>query len=193
MKIAFLGKGGSGKSRTVAFGCQSGWQTVGDDFIAFSALSHDSLGPEPVVSSVYRTFRLSAASPAFSLLGVKAPSPSRLNPDAKAVGYFDRLFPGSLVPAVRLSASVVPTVVCGQKLSTFSPASRATTLRALAPSSLLLAGGRVDSFAPMTALVSSIPAFTMSIGTDVGSLLAVLAEILEIARAVGTPDPVSLG
>jgi hypothetical protein len=183
--ILIPGKGGSGKSTTVAYGCQSGWQTIGDDFIALSAVSHDSPLPEPIVSAMYRTFRLAAASPAFSLLNVEAPNPTNLNPDAKVVGYLDKLFPGSLVPAVKLCASVVPKVCAGQRHSTFTPASRALALQALAPSSLLLAGGRVDSFRPMTALVSSIPAFTMAIGSDVGSLLGVLSEILDAVRGNG--------
>jgi hypothetical protein len=177
------GKGGSGKSTTVAFASAAGWQTIGDDFIAFKDAGSGSpeLPVDPIVSCLYRTFRLGPSSPAFELLGVAAPLASALNPDAKAVGHFDRLFPNSLVQDVRLTASVVPRVCPSQTESTFTAISRAVSLRALAPSSIFLSGSRAGSLPSMRRLLDSIPAFSLSIGSDVSSMLEALEAIGQIS------------
>ncbi len=157
--------GGSGKSTCVVGGIRRGMTTVGDDFIL--------LDPPPVepntastVRGLYQTARLHRSSPAWSLADVEPPDiHEQWRDDDKSLVLVNKRYPGALVDAQQIHAIVVPEV--GHDAPSLAPMGRMDALRAVLPSSFVLADRRPESFYRITEFVRSTPTYRLRLCSNI--------------------------
>lgn len=168
--------GGSGKSTCVVGGIRRGMTTVGDDFIL--------LDPSPVepniastVRGLYQTARLHRTSPAWSPADVEPPDVhEQWGHDDKSLVLVNGRYPGALVDAQRIHAIVVPEV--GHDAPSLTPMGRMDALRAVLPSSFVLADRRPESFYRITEFVRSTPTYRLRLCSDTERNAAAIENFL---------------
>lgn len=168
--VLLAGPGGSGKSTAVHAALDQGFETVGDDFLLLPA------GTTGIVESLYRTTRLRPTSPRFD------PRVHRVVDDGfgndKALAFVDETHPGQLVLRQDVAAIVAP-VITGRARSVLVPVSPIEILRALVPSSILLADRRPEALPRLVALTRAVPGYRLESGTDLDDLVGTVASLLE--------------
>jgi len=159
-----VGVGGSGKSTLALAAQQAGWRYVGDDYCAVDPATGMVA---PVTSYAKVTEGTLARLP--GLDGLRAPLPP--SPDGKVVL--------SVRPAaaLRLALLALPCVV--QHAAPPAPAGPASTMAALAPTSLLqMPGSRPTDRELLGQVVRGTPAVTLPSGPVLGETLAGLRRVL---------------
>lgn len=169
--VLIAGKGGAGKSTTVA-AClaaqkTTGLQMAGDDLVLVE------LAPAPRVFSLLSTVKL---EPEAHLLGLDlAAQPTR---EHETLPRHRHIFFADPAPQLPLSAILVPAIT-GRPHSQLLPISPAEALRSLAPSTLQLlpeVGGA--AFTKLAALVRVLPCYRLAAGTDLSQLAHCIAALI---------------
>lgn len=174
--VLLVGKGGTGKT-TAALAClQGGLDYLGDDYVGLQRTGTGLF----VGHSLYGSAWLTADGESrFRALIPYAEPPE--HPDAGArrlVQVFD-------VASDRLKAAapiraVVATVLSAKSVSSFRPISKAATLLALAPTSMLrLPVAGTVHLEWMSQLVSHVPCYELAVGQDVSTLPPLVRTLLE--------------
>jgi hypothetical protein len=168
-----VGPAGAGKS-TVALSCLgSSLLYAGDDYVG--------VGLEPPrVISLYGTGKLDGPH-----LGERLPqleqrvvNRARID-DEKAVIDVGRDFPQQATSGFPLSALVIPRIGAADDGPRIAPASRATALAALAPTTMfqLHTGGR-EELSRLSALVARLPCFSIDVGGDTSAVPEAIRKLL---------------
>lgn len=156
--------GGSGKSTCVIAGMRLGMESVGDDFVLLDAAT-DEPTAHSRVHALYQTARLHRSSPAWSADDVAPPDTNEQRTyDDKSLILLAERYPASLVPSQRIDAIFVPNA--GHEAPDIEPMGRMEALRAVLPSSLLLADRRRESFTRITEFVRRTPTYRLRLCRD---------------------------
>lgn len=159
--VLLAGPGGSGKSTTVMAAVAAGLGTCGDDLVVVD----DSAGAW-TGHALYDAVKFFPAEP-----GGRVPdlftnaAPVRPCGDKSLIRYSD-VAPGRLVRSVPLVA-LMQCVVSGQATTTITPLAPGAMLRSLGPpTAFLLRGAEPETLRKSAALVRTVPAFTLALGTN---------------------------
>jgi len=168
--ILLGGAGGSGKS-TCAIACAFG----GFDFLGDDTVGVELDGDATVAHACYNAVRCGARNLSwFPQLRSKSTAPTHHSDKGKSLVYMSDVCPGRTVPRTSIAAIVVAGVA-GAGASRLAPASKAATLRRIAPSTLLRGlGAGASGFASIAELTRRLPCYEITIGetaTDVPDLL----------------------
>jgi hypothetical protein len=174
--LLLVGRGGSGKSTSTLSTIGSELLYAGDDFVALER------GETPRVHSLYSSGKLEPHhSLRFPNLAAALVDFARAD-DEKVIFHVNERFPGTTSRGFPLRAVVVPRVV-GGPTTRVVPASPATALAALAPSTVFqLHPPQADALQAMADIVRRVPAFMLELGTDVSQIPTVLAGLLAELR-----------
>jgi hypothetical protein len=172
--VIVVGRGGSGKSTTALSSLAAGLRYAGDDFVAVTTR------PGPVVHSLYCSGKLDAGHlERFPRLLTEVANPVR-GTDEKAIVYVDRAFPGSPIGGFPIRAVLVPRVVAREPETRVVPASAATALAALAPSTIFqLHPPQKNALGEMAAIVRAVPCFSLELGSDIDRIPEAIIELVE--------------
>ena len=160
-----VGAGGAGKTTLALAAQQAGWRYVADDYCAVDPATWTVAPVTCYAKATEHTLARLAG-----LAGLRAPLPA--SPDGKVVL--------SMRPeaGLRLSSLALPGVV-SQALPP-APAGPASTMAALAPTSLLqLPGSRPADRRLLGRIVRGVPAVSLPSGPDLGATLAGLRRVLD--------------
>jgi hypothetical protein len=168
------GAGGSGKSTTAL-----SWMLAGGDFAGDNYVLVDLDAPDgPAAAPIYATAK--ADSHAISMLPELEPV-ARAGDDTlhgKRVLDVRDLRPDQPRGPIQVTAIVISRV-SGETKPVVKPISRATALRALAPSSLLQLPGEADGFAVLAALIRDLPCFELDLGPDPDANVDALEGVID--------------
>lgn len=169
--VLIIGKGGSGKSTTSLAGATSGLLYLGDDYTLVG------LEPGPRVWSLYASAKATANT-------------LRLFPELKSFVHHDGGLEDKsllllnhaadfrLATSLPIRAVLWPRVT-GQAETKLRPASPATLLLALAPSTIFQMPAHAESsFDAFARLVQSVPTYILEAGSDMSGLAETIKKIL---------------
>lgn len=164
--VLFCGRGGSGKSTSSIACLRAGYQYLGDDFVGLEHLGDGSFrGYGLYATCVLELNHMNR----FADLLPHAVFPNHAH-EQKAVFYLSKLFPGAMRHETQIEAIALPRVA--DREETFiEPASKAETLFALAPSSvMLLPAPNAKAFHTLAQLVHCIPGYHLHLGRDIDGI-----------------------
>jgi hypothetical protein len=171
--VVLVGNPGSGKSTSALSSLESALCFAGDDYVAVA------LEPEPFVYSLYSSGKIEPSH----LQRLPHVMHSIANADRldteKAVIYAHDAYPDRTTSGFPLRAVLLPKVR-DQVQPRIRPISRATALRALAPSTVIqLHTAGSDALARMKALVAAVPAFVLELGSDIPAVPLTIEKFLD--------------
>ncbi len=172
--VLVVGRSGSGKSTTTLASLGSELRYAGDDLVAITT------EPDVYVHSLYGSGKLEAHHlERFPRLVPTVTNPVRTEHE-KAVVYVDDAFPGCAITGFPLRAVLVPHVVADRAESRVVPATAATALTALAPTTILaLHPPQPNALQQMAALVRAVPCYTLELGSDLDSIPEAIVQLLQ--------------
>lgn len=181
--VLLVGKGGAGKSTTALACLQSALSYAGDDYHLIA------LDPVPFAFNLYNTAKVEAARLGdFEHLRDAVANPDDL-PAEKALVFLHEYAPEKISPGFPIRAVLVPRVT-GRRETSVRPASPATALAALAPSTLFQLRERDgNSLALMAELLRRVPSYSLELGTDLSEIAGVIVELVERLAAAANPRP----
>ena len=174
--ILFCGSNGAGKS-TAALSCLcAGFDFLSDDHVGLAERPDGSF----VGHSVFASTRLEPDHLLnFPMLRSHViPSPEWF--ETKSLVHVADAMPARVKPFVPIRAIALPVIVDAAR-SRFAATSRAEALRRLAPSTLMQMpfGATPERFAKLARLATSVPAFRLELGRDVGGIAPRVSEMLD--------------
>ncbi len=188
--ILFVGNGGAGKSTSSISCLRSGLEYLGDDFIGLGVNGNRFVGYGLYASCLLNVHHLKR----FPDLQRLSHPPNYAYED-KCVLYLTEAFPGCLQTSSSIDAIALPRVV-DSELTTFRPATRAETLRAIAPTSVMqLPRPNRAAFERLVELVQAVPSYWLELGRRVDLIPDVvrsLADRLDGGRGDTRKQPSSI-
>lgn len=167
--MLLVGRGGSGKSTTIATAVRHGLQVSGDDLVI--AGRHEGTWQ---VFALYDTLKLDPA--AIGRTGLRLDT-NRLAENGKFAYRYSDLAPGQLVPLAPLRA-IAETGVAGRPETTLTMQTQAAVLRALAPSTLfLLRGYEQQTWSKLVGLTRAAPSWSLQLGNDLEGVVSALQHL----------------
>lgn len=171
--LLLTAKGGSGKSTTTIACLLAGLGVVGDDYAV--------MDPQAACAySLFNSVKLKGAADVerFPALAGRFDNLDRLDEGEKAMLYLHQHFPEQLRPKLPLNAVLVPRFHDGPE-TRIQPASQAIAFKALAPSTMFqLPGNARDAFQGLASLVRRVPAYQITLGSDIDQIPEVIEEFL---------------
>lgn len=164
--MLFVGSGGSGKSTSSVASFLEGFEFLSDDFVALAKSEDGGLTGH----SLYATCLIANDHISrFPALAAIAHKPNHAV-EHKSVAYLSDHPGGRFAAETPISAVVLPRVV-DQPRTTYRPAKPMEAMLALAPSSIIiLPGAGSRSLDKLGDLVTTVPAFWLELGHDVGEI-----------------------
>ena len=179
--VLLTGRGGSGKSNTCLACLDAGFLYAGDDYVVAGS------GPDPRVHGIYNSAKLHAADVGRFPNLARALAHASTRDDEKSVLFLQRTMPSACARDLPIRAILLPRVT-GQRDTRIVPASRAESLKAMAPSTVFqLAGAGRGEFQAMARLAAHVPSFALELGTDRAQIPGIIREFL----ATRVPEPVT--
>lgn len=171
--LLFVGKGGSGKSTSSVACFLAGFQYLSDDLLALARAEKGRL----VGHSLYATCLLEPDHlKRFPALVPIARGPN-LDSEEKSV-FFLADHPGAQFAADTAIAAVILPRVVDRPETTYRRAKPMEAMLALAPTSIMiLPGAAPSSLDKVSDLVTSVPAFWLELGHDVGDIAPTVRKI----------------
>jgi hypothetical protein len=166
------GPGGSGKSTTALSWMLAGGDFAGDNFVLVDL---DAPG-DPSAAPIYATAKADAGAIAM-LPELKIAKGGDETLHGKRVLDVRDLRPDQPAGPIRITAIVVPKVA-GETKPAVRPVSRATALKALAPSSLLQLPGEAEGFTVLASLLRELPCFELDLARDPDANIAALEGVI---------------
>ncbi len=181
--VLLTGPGGSGKSNAALACLEAGLLYAGDDYCALSPR------PEPRVHSLYSTGKTHPADLARLPFLVPMVANPATAAEEKAVYFLHRHVPERLSGGFPLRAILLPVVSPGAGTS-LAPVTRGTTLRALAPTSVLLAPQvGATTLAALAACVRGVPTFALRVGSDPARVPERISSLLlDLESGAASPE-----
>jgi hypothetical protein len=164
--MLFVGSGGSGKSTSSVASFLEGFDFLSDDFVALAQTETGQM----VGHSLYANCLI--ANDHISRFPALAEIAHKPNHDIehKSVAYLSDHPGGRFARETPISAVILPRVV-DQPRTTYRPAKSMEAMLALAPSSIIiLPGAAPRSLDKLGDLVTTVPAFWLELGHDVGEI-----------------------
>ena len=183
--VLLVGRAGSGKS-TAALSCiQSELAYAGDDYHLIA------LEPSPFAFSLYNSAKLDQAQlQQFERLRRAVANPHEAA-EGKALLFIHECHPEKLSLGFPIRAVLVPRIT-HRKETNLRPASPATALAALAPSTIFQLRDRdAGSLKAMAELLRRVPSFVLELGTELSQIAPAISELLSRPHAGrdATPRP----
>jgi hypothetical protein len=173
--VLITARSGSGKSTTALSCVAAGMAYAGDDYVI--------VGPDPPhAANVYCTAKIAATQlRLFPWADDMIANREALDED-KALIVLRGRYRDRIVDGFPLRAILIPSIT-GRPVSRVRPASAASALAALAPTTLLFhPRGGAPELKALSALVQALPAYVLECGTDVPELPSVISAFLERSR-----------
>jgi len=169
--VLLAGAGGTGKSSTALACLQAGWSFVGDDYCVL-----DTRG-EPAAHSVYCTAKVDDAARA-RLPTLAARPGIELAHRGKRLLRLWPEFAGQLAREVPIHAVLLPRIGAGPG-SALRPASPTEVVRGIATSTMRQTpGAGASTWHAATAVARTVPAYVLTLGTDVDAIPDTSASVL---------------
>lgn len=170
--VLMAGRGGSGKSATTLACLSAEFLHIGDDYVLLRG------EPTPYVYSLYNSVKLSDEYlPRLPHLAPLATNAERL-PDEKALIFLHDHFPERIASGLPLKA-VLSLRITERPKSRLKPSSAATSLKALAPSTIFqMPGAWGDGFRYLVDCVKQVPNHVLELGTDPSSIRETILGLL---------------
>jgi hypothetical protein len=141
-----------------------------------------STRPDPHVHSLYGSGKVEPGHLRRFPDLVKAVSNPDPGPREKSIVFVEDVHPGAAIHGFPLRAVLVPRVVARSPETRLLPASGATALAALAPSTLfLLHPSTPEAFGELAELVRTLPCFSLELGSDIDRIPDAIVELLQAA------------
>lgn len=175
--LLVAGRGGAGKSTTVLAAIAGGLHTAGDDYVALCDR------PRPTAHALYATMRLFEEHAArFPGLLPAADHQDLVQGRPKIAAYMGRHRPLALTASLPLVALVAPQVRPQERcaLARLTPTQ---ALAALAPSTLQQLRPDPPVLALMQRLCAQLPAWRLTLGTDLQAVPGLLGSLLTAPTA----------
>ena len=172
------GGSGSGKSTCSIAAALAGFDFLGDDCVGIELTESGCRG-----HACYDAVRVDDGT--LQRLPALQPHsyPSGPRDRNKSLIYMSEVVPGRTVVTSTIDAIIIPRIV-GTGPSRVVPDGKATTLRKLAPSTLLRGlGTRGEGFARIAELVRRVPCYELAIGASLDDVPRLLDETLAAAAA----------
>jgi hypothetical protein len=181
--VFLAGKGGSGKS-TVALAClESGFDYVGDDYIALTESGEGRFAGHALYNA---TWLMADHLKKFPRFLEHALYPERRS-EEKALVLLSQIFPERLLSRAPIRALVLPRITASPAVRV-RPASRAEALFALAPSSILLRpNSGAATLEKLTRLVDAVPCWWLELDGDLAAIAGRVDEVLRSSRCASEP------
>lgn len=172
--VLLVGPSGAGKTSTAVAGLLAGLHFLGDDYCVLT------LDDGPVVHTLYGTCKLQPDQ--LALVDRDAHLAPHLlhlgGDDSKAIAVASRWAPDLVIPSAPVRAVIVPSTDGPAGLT---PLPAATTLRHLAPTSVLqLSGAGAEDLAALAALVRSVPCYRLGLLPDRAANPPALLALLDL-------------
>ena len=172
--VLFVGSGGAGKSTSSICCLRAGMGYLGDDFIALGSDQGGFVGHGLYASCLLNVHHIKR----FPDLLPLAHAPNHAE-EEKYVLYLTEAFPSSLRACATVDALMLPRVVDAD-VTTYRRASKAETLLAIAPTSvMLLPRPNRDAFQRLARLVDTTPSFWLELGRSVDSIPDAVRSLAE--------------
>ncbi|MGA2399049.1 MAG: hypothetical protein ABSG30_13425 [Steroidobacteraceae bacterium] len=172
--ILFVGNGGAGKSTSSISCLQAGMGYLGDDFIGLGIEDGRFVGHGLYASCLLNVHHIKR----FPDLQPLAHAPN-YDYEEKFVLYLTEAFPGCLRRRIGINALMLPRVVDAE-ITRFRPATKAATLMAIAPTSvMLLPRPNRAAFDRLTQLVQNTPSFWLELGRRVDLIPAAVQALAD--------------
>lgn len=180
--VLFVGKAGSGKSWATLASAAGGLRLLADDYCLVSP------GSPAHVVSVYSAAKTNAdALERLPFLRAMVGNPVRPEDD-KAVYFLQEHVPEWLLREADLRAVLVPQLGNG-RTTTLRPAPASAALAALAPSTILqLPAAGAATLRRLAEIVRAVPCHHLELGTDLETIPAAIAPLLEPVRRGNAPS-----
>ena len=172
--VLFVGNGGAGKSTSSISCLRAGMGYLGDDFIGLGVEDGRFIGHGLYASCLLNVHHIRR----FPDLQPLAHAPN-YDFEEKFVLYLTEAFPACLRQRVAIDALMLPRVVDAE-VTTFRPATKAATLMAIAPTSvMLLPRPNREAFERLTQLVQNTPSYWLELGRRVDLIPAAVQALVE--------------
>ncbi|HJU64055.1 MAG TPA: hypothetical protein VJ596_00195, partial [Gemmatimonadaceae bacterium] len=177
--IFFGGAGGAGKS-TCALSCLSaGLDYLSDDHIGLEELSDGSFVGHSMFSSTRVEPDHLQRFPRLRAHGIASDHPTNY----KALVLLAEVVPARIRRHVNIDAVVLPQIVQAEG-TRFRPASKADTLRLIAPTSLFMIPPRPgrEGFEKLARMVQAVPTYWLEIGRDLEAIPPRVNELFDLLQ-----------
>lgn len=172
--LLFVGNGGAGKSTSSIASLRAGMGYLGDDFIGLGVEGNRFVGHGLYASCLLNVHHIKR----FPDLQPLAHAPN-YGHEEKYVLYLTEAFPNCLRQRCHIDALVLPRVVDAE-VTTFRKATKAATLFAIAPTSImLLPRPNRAAFERLTQLVQDTPSYWLELGRDVDRIPDAVRSLAE--------------
>jgi hypothetical protein len=172
--ILFVGNGGAGKSTSSIACLRAGMEYLGDDFIGLGVERGRFVGHGLYASCLLNVHHIKRF-PDLQRLG-HAPNYAH---EEKCVLYLTEAFADCLQTRSGIDAIALPRVV-DSELTTFRPATRAETLRAIAPTSVMqLPRPNRAAFDRLVELVQAVPSYWLELGRRIDLIPGAVRALAE--------------
>ena len=172
--LLFVGNGGAGKSTSSISSLRAGMGYLGDDFIGLGLDGDRFVGHGLYASCLLNVHHMKR----FPDLQPLAHAPN-YEYEEKFVLYLTEAFPNCLRQHCTIDALMLPRVVDAE-VTTFRPATKAATLLAIAPTSvMLLPRPSRAAFERLTQLVQNTPSYWLDLGRKVDLIPDAVRKLAE--------------
>jgi hypothetical protein len=167
------GPNGSGKSTTALSCLCSGFDYLGDDYIAIDSRTNGKIQGYSIYGCGFLDPTHLARFPAMIPHAIASPHPLEI----KRLVLLKQAYPSQLQPAAELEFLLLPRI--GATPTALTRATRGEALRQLAPSSLMmLARPAADALARMARLVEQLDCYWLDLGPDIESIPRHVGQLL---------------
>ena len=176
--VLFAGSSGSGKSTSSLVCVDAGFKYLSEDQTGLESSSNGSFLGHSLYNSAHVEANHLIRFPTLKPFAIKGRSPL----ENKFLILLSQVFPTRLEPVTEIKAVALPRVLQTEH-SRIHRASKGETLKALAPSSLLvprLSAG-MQGFNRLVALVEKVPCFRLELGRKLNEIPCRVAELLDTA------------
>jgi hypothetical protein len=173
--VLLVGAGGAGKSGTTLSGILNGLSSVGDDYIAISAIG-GAVEARPVLRTMKQDL---PGLRRLSLEPGKGALTKPINWQGKIEFDFEALVPGARVDRLAMTALLMPHIGKSPR-SLFRRAHAREVMMAMAPSSLFqLPGSWRGDFGLIASIVRALPAFHMDLSEEPAEIASAIRAFIE--------------
>jgi hypothetical protein len=176
--VLVAGSSGAGKSTSTLTCVDAGFGYLSEDLVALQVSSVGSFLGHSIYNSAHLEAHHLTRFPSLVPFAIKGRSPM----EHKFLVLLSQVYPERLRRVAEIRAVALPRVVQAVK-SRIRPASKAETLLALAPSSLLvpqLSPG-MQGFQKLVSLVEQVPSYWLELGPELSEIPGCVAELIESA------------
>ena len=179
--VLVAGSSGAGKSTSTLTCVDAGFDYLSEDLTALQGSSANSFFGHSIYNSAHLETHHLTRFPSLVPFAIKGRSPM----EDKFLILLSQVYPERLRRDTEITAVALPRVVQADK-SRIRPASKAETLLALAPSSLIMPqlSAGMQGFQKLVTLVEHVPCYWLELGRELSEIPHRVDELIESAIGV---------